>query len=73
MTLHWSDKISKDVRLGEQMIENNCQLGVIFGGKRFILLAIVDELHNDNIVHQMRCSDILQAIPAPGSSSPGAL
>lgn len=54
------------------MIAKNCQFGVIFGGQQFILLAMVDEHRNGHLVHQMRCSNILQAIPAAGSSLPGA-
>ena len=54
------------------MIAKDCQFGVIFGGQRFILLAMVDEHRNGRLVHQMRCSNILPTIPAPGSSLPGA-
>ena len=54
------------------MIAKDCQFGVIFGGQQFILLAMVDEHRNGRLVHQMRCSNILPTIPAPGSSLPGA-
>ena len=54
------------------MIAKDCQFGVIFGGQQFILLAMVDEHRNGRLVHQMRCSNILPAIPAPGNSLPGA-
>ena len=54
------------------MIANNCQFAIIFGGQRFILLAMVDHLRNGNIVHQLRCSDILRTIPGPNYGLPGA-
>lgn len=54
------------------MIAKDCQFGVIFGGQQFILLAMIDVHRNGYLVHQMRCSNILQTIPAPGNGLPGA-
>ena len=53
------------------MIAKDCQLAVIFGGQRFILLAMVDYFSNGHLVHQLQCSDILDTIPA-NDSLPGA-
>lgn len=54
------------------MIARDCQFAVIFGGQQFILLAMVDVHRNSRLLHQMRCSNILPTIPAPGNGLPGA-
>ena len=53
------------------MIANSCQLGVLFGGKRFILFLMLDQVRNGQIIHQMQCSPILDT--SPGGGSPGLI
>jgi len=51
------------------MVAHDCQLGVLFGGKQFILFLIIDQVRNGQIIHQMRCSPILETAPNDGSPS----
>ena len=46
------------------MIANNCQLGMVFGGTRFLLFAMEDIRRHKKTIHQLQCSDILDTCPS---------
>lgn len=55
------------------MIADNCQIGLLFGGHRFILFLITDVQQGDRWVHHMQCSDILHTVTPQGQSTPSAI
>ena len=49
--------------------DNNCPLGMLFGGQRFILFMIYDAQEDTEIHHPMMCSKTYQTGPTDGSAS----
>lgn len=55
------------------MIADNCQIGILFGGHRFILFFINDTIVAGVSQHHMACSSILDTVPQPGQNTPSAM